>query len=356
MALTDGSLPCSSAAAADEGGLPRNAVATSNELPNYPPEHRSLGVVLGISVRSRKIFASVGAGIRSLVGGGISTYTAMCEAARLEAYHRMVADARTLGADAIVGTRYDTNEIVGGVTEVLAYGTALSSTVSSVATITESSASGDVALLDRSLVTTANLLPGSQAVHSLGFVQGITVRSNHFFANLGAGLKSLVGGEIETWSNLCRGARQMAFERLLMQARERGARGVVGVRYDCNQIQNGKVEVIAYGTAVSDQPVQRRTRAGTPEDAVLNHCVTTDVCLVDQADAQTVGIARGVAVIPVNLVRNIGAGLKGLVGGEIRNYLSCVRPPELKPFDACCSTAPPWAAQGSSVPATLRTL
>lgn len=326
LALTDGRVPCSAVAAEDEGGLSRNVVATANELPNYPLEHHSLGVVQGLTVRSRNVFASVGAGLKSLVGGEISTYTSMCEEARLQAYQRMVADAAALGADAIIGMRYDTNEIVPGVTEVLAYGTALSSTASSIATIIEPSAGGDARFaevaFDRSLVTTANRLPGSPAVHSLGMVQGITVRSNHIFANVAAGLKSLVGGEIATWSGLCQEARRKAFERLLLQARERGAQGVVAVRYDCNQIQPGKVEVIAYGTAVSEQPDSRGSSTGTSEDAVPNHCVTTDVCLAGQEDAHTVGIARGVAVFTVNLVRNIGAGLKGVVGGEIRNYLS----------------------------------
>jgi uncharacterized protein YbjQ (UPF0145 family) len=84
-----------------------------------------LGVVRGITVRSRSIFGSIGAGLQQIVGGNISLYTEMCEAARKEAYDLMVQHAQAMGANAILGMRYDANEIGEGVAEVLAYGTAV---------------------------------------------------------------------------------------------------------------------------------------------------------------------------------------------------------------------------------------
>ena len=86
---------------------------------------KHLGVVRGITVRSRSIFGSIGAGLQQIVGGNISLYTEMCEAARKEAYNLMVQHAREMGANAIIGMRYDANEIGEGVAEVLAYGTAV---------------------------------------------------------------------------------------------------------------------------------------------------------------------------------------------------------------------------------------
>ena len=86
---------------------------------------KHLGVVRGITVRSRSIIGSLGAGIEQIFGGNISLYTEMCEIARKEAFDLMVAHAQQLGANAIVGMRYDANEISDGVAEVLAYGTAV---------------------------------------------------------------------------------------------------------------------------------------------------------------------------------------------------------------------------------------
>jgi len=84
-----------------------------------------LGIVRGITVRSRSIVGNVGAGIQSLFGGNISLYTELCEKAREEAYEIMVAHADQMGANAIVGVRYDANEVSQGITEVLCYGTAV---------------------------------------------------------------------------------------------------------------------------------------------------------------------------------------------------------------------------------------
>jgi uncharacterized protein YbjQ (UPF0145 family) len=86
---------------------------------------KHLGVVRGITVRSRSIVGSFGAGIQQVFGGNISIYTELCEQARLEAFELMMAHAQQMGANAIVGMRYDANEIADGVAEVLAYGTAV---------------------------------------------------------------------------------------------------------------------------------------------------------------------------------------------------------------------------------------
>jgi len=85
----------------------------------------NLGIVRGITVRSRSIVGSFGAGIQQIVGGNITIYTELCEQARLEAFELMIKHAQELGANAIIGMRYDANEISDGVAEVLAYGTAV---------------------------------------------------------------------------------------------------------------------------------------------------------------------------------------------------------------------------------------
>ena len=85
---------------------------------------RNLGIVRGITVRSRSIFGNIGAVLQTIVGGNITLYTELCEKARHEAYEIMIQHAEQMGANAIVGMRYDANEVTGGVTEVLAYGTA----------------------------------------------------------------------------------------------------------------------------------------------------------------------------------------------------------------------------------------
>lgn len=86
---------------------------------------RQLGLVRGITVRSRSIIGNIGAGIQILFGGNISIYQELCERARQEAYEIMLRHAQMMGANAIVGMRYDANEVSSGVTEVLAYGTAV---------------------------------------------------------------------------------------------------------------------------------------------------------------------------------------------------------------------------------------
>jgi uncharacterized protein YbjQ (UPF0145 family) len=83
------------------------------------------GVVRGIIVRSRSIVGSIGAGLQSLFGGNISLYTQLCERARDDAYELMLAHAREVGGNAVIGVRYDATEVGPGITEVLAYGTAV---------------------------------------------------------------------------------------------------------------------------------------------------------------------------------------------------------------------------------------
>lgn len=86
---------------------------------------RSLGVVRGVTVRSRSIVGNFAGGIETLFGGNITTYTELCEHARLEAYGLLVRHAEEKGANGIIGMRYDANDVMDGVTEVLAYGTAV---------------------------------------------------------------------------------------------------------------------------------------------------------------------------------------------------------------------------------------
>ena len=101
-----------------------NMVTTQFELDGFHVT-RSLGVVRGIVVRSRSIFGTIGAGLQTLVGGNITLLTNLCEKTRQEAFDLMLRHAAELGANAVVGARYDATEIMQGVTEVLAYGTAV---------------------------------------------------------------------------------------------------------------------------------------------------------------------------------------------------------------------------------------
>jgi uncharacterized protein YbjQ (UPF0145 family) len=86
---------------------------------------RSLGVVRGITVRSRSVIGNIGAGIQAFFGGNISLYTELCEHARSEAFEIMLRHAGEIGANSVIGMRYDANEVAQGITEVLAYGTAV---------------------------------------------------------------------------------------------------------------------------------------------------------------------------------------------------------------------------------------
>ena len=99
-------------------------ITTSNALEGYKIV-KHLGVIRGITVRSRSVVGNFAGGIQSLFGGRLSVYVELCENARQEAYHLLIQHAQAIGANAIVGMRYDANEVMQGITEVLAYGTAV---------------------------------------------------------------------------------------------------------------------------------------------------------------------------------------------------------------------------------------
>ena len=99
-------------------------VTTTNDLPGFLVT-KHLGLVRGVTVRSRSALGNIGGAIQSLFGGNLSIYTQLAEHARQEAYDLLVQHAEQLGADAVIGMRYDGNEIMEGITEVLAYGTAV---------------------------------------------------------------------------------------------------------------------------------------------------------------------------------------------------------------------------------------
>ncbi|MGA8031177.1 MAG: YbjQ family protein [Casimicrobiaceae bacterium] len=86
---------------------------------------RNLGVVRGITVRSRSIFGTIGGSLQTIVGGNISLFTSLCERTRAEAFNLMLDHARQLGGNAVIGIRYDATDVMNGVTEVLCYGTAV---------------------------------------------------------------------------------------------------------------------------------------------------------------------------------------------------------------------------------------
>ena len=99
-------------------------VTTAFDLPNYRVV-QNLGVVRGIVVRSRNVFATIGATLQTIVGGNITVWTNLCEQTRVDAFDIMIQHATEIGANAVIGARYDTTELAQGVTEVLAYGTAV---------------------------------------------------------------------------------------------------------------------------------------------------------------------------------------------------------------------------------------
>ncbi len=104
--------------------MDHSLVTTAFELDGFRTV-RNLGIVRGITVRSRSIVGNIGAMFQTLFGGRISLYQDLCERARQEAFEIMIQHAEQLGANAVIGMRYDANEVSAGVTEVLAYGTAI---------------------------------------------------------------------------------------------------------------------------------------------------------------------------------------------------------------------------------------
>ena len=97
---------------------------TTFDLPGYRVT-KNLGVVRGITVRSRSIFGTIGGALQTLAGGNISLFTELCEKTRAEAFEMMTGHAEQLGANAVVGVRYDATELMQGVTEMVCYGTAV---------------------------------------------------------------------------------------------------------------------------------------------------------------------------------------------------------------------------------------
>ena len=99
-------------------------IVTTNDAPGYRVV-RTLGLVRGITVRSRNAISDMVGGLQSMLGGRVETYVRLAETSRAEALQEMVDHARAMGANAVIGMRYEANEIMEGVTEVLAYGTAV---------------------------------------------------------------------------------------------------------------------------------------------------------------------------------------------------------------------------------------
>ena len=101
------------------------------------------------------------------------------------------------------------------------------------------------------MVTTAFELEGYDVTKHIGLVRGIVVRSRSIVGAIGAGLQTIVGGNITLWESLCEKAREQAFERMCEHAAAMGANAVVAMRYDATEFSNGVTEVLAYGTAVT---------------------------------------------------------------------------------------------------------
>ena len=111
-------------------------------------------------------------------------------------------------------------------------------------------------MVAHSMVTTQFELDGFRVVRSLGVVRGIVVRSRSIFGTIGAGLQTILGGNITLLTNLCEKTRSESFDLMLRHAAELGGNAVVGARYDATEIMQGVTEVLAYGTAVVVEPTK----------------------------------------------------------------------------------------------------
>ncbi|WP_260703673.1 YbjQ family protein [Edaphobacter flagellatus] len=105
--------------------------------------------------------------------------------------------------------------------------------------------------IDPALITSALELPGYRVVRNHGIVRGIVVRSRNIFGTLGAGLQTMLGGDITIFTQLCEKTRQDSFAMMALHAGQLGANAVIAFRYDANELMNGVTEVLAYGTAVT---------------------------------------------------------------------------------------------------------
>ena len=108
--------------------------------------------------------------------------------------------------------------------------------------------------MDSAMTTTAFTLDGYRIVKTFGVVRGIIVRSRSIIGTIGAGLQTLIGGNITILTNLCEKTREDALEQMLAHARKLGANAVIGLRYDATEIMDGVTEVLCYGTAVLVEP------------------------------------------------------------------------------------------------------
>ena len=109
--------------------------------------------------------------------------------------------------------------------------------------------------LDPSMVTTALELPGYRIVRNHGVVRGIIVRSRNIFGTIGAGLQTILGGNITILSDLCEKTRNDAFLMMMQHANEHGSNAIISARYDANELMQGVTEVLAYGTAVTVEKI-----------------------------------------------------------------------------------------------------
>jgi len=100
------------------------------------------------------------------------------------------------------------------------------------------------------MVTTATELPGYRIVRNIGIVRGIIVRSRSLLGSIGAGLQTIIGGNITLFTQLCEKTREDAFELMMLHAAEHGANAIIAMRYDATEVMQGVSEVLAYGTAV----------------------------------------------------------------------------------------------------------
>jgi uncharacterized protein YbjQ (UPF0145 family) len=116
------------------------------------------------------------------------------------------------------------------------------------------------------MVTTALELPGYRIVRNLGLVRGIVVRSRSVIGTIGAGLQTIIGGNISLFTKLCEQTRSDSFELMLQHAAELGANSIISARYDATELMNGVTEVLAYGTAVI---VERQAWDSRPHEAPL---------------------------------------------------------------------------------------
>jgi uncharacterized protein YbjQ (UPF0145 family) len=104
--------------------------------------------------------------------------------------------------------------------------------------------------MDQANTTTAFEITGKQVKENLGLVRGVIVRSRSLVGTFGGALQTLFGGNITLFTELCEKTRQEAFDKMVNQAEKMGANGIIGVRYDANEVMSGVTEVLCYGTAV----------------------------------------------------------------------------------------------------------